>query len=92
MLIAQRRGTLVIAVGGAIRSVVGTAFWKQLCLEHGIQGDGTLREDAVDGLDRKDTFFYQARPGGRCVCAHIEARSLLLTPACMRAQQCRRRC
>jgi hypothetical protein len=54
-------------VGGALvdrgrwsLGAVGTTFWKQLCLEHGIQSDGTLREDAVEGLDRKDTFFYQA--------------------------------
>lgn len=48
---------------------MGTTFWKQLCLEHGIQADGTLREDAVEGWDRKDTFFYQVRrgPGQRCV-------------------------
>jgi len=40
--------------------VVGTEFWKQLCLEHGISPDGILEDFATDGGDRKDVFFYQA--------------------------------
>jgi len=44
-----------------MNDAVGTTFWKQLCLEHGIQADGTLREDVIEGWDRKDTFFYQVR-------------------------------
>jgi len=39
---------------------VGTEFWKQLCLEHGISPDGILEDFATDGGDRKDVFFYQA--------------------------------
>ena len=34
-------------------------FWKQLCLEHGINAEGTLVDFAMDGKDRKDVFFYQ---------------------------------
>lgn len=40
--------------------VVGSEFWKKLCLEHGISADGTLQDYAVAGEDRKDVFFYQA--------------------------------
>ena len=40
--------------------LVGSAFWKQLCAEHGISPDGTLQEYAQAGEDRKDVFFYQA--------------------------------
>ena len=39
---------------------VGSAFWKQLCAEHGISPDGTLQDYAQAGEDRKDVFFYQA--------------------------------
>ena len=35
-------------------------FWKQLCAEHGISPDGILQDFVVEGLDRKDVFFYQA--------------------------------
>lgn len=35
-------------------------FWKQLCLEHGINQEGVLEEYATAGDDRKDVFFYQA--------------------------------
>ena len=65
---------------------MGTTFWKQLCLEHGIQSDGTLREDAVEGLDRKDTFFYQVRrvdppstPALRTTRSHAFTRALVCT-------------
>jgi len=35
----------------------------QLCLEHGIAKDGVLESYASQGAgDRKDVFFYQARP------------------------------
>ncbi len=40
---------------------VGSQFWQQLCLEHGISQDGTLEEFATEGGDRKDVFFYQVR-------------------------------
>ena len=43
-----------------VRLAVGTEFWKQLCLEHGISPDGILEDFATDGGDRKDVFFYQA--------------------------------
>jgi tubulin gamma len=35
-------------------------FWKQLCLEHGINQNGILEDFATHGGDRKDVFFYQA--------------------------------
>ncbi|OAF65066.1 Gamma-tubulin, partial [Intoshia linei] len=34
-------------------------FWKQLCAEHGISPDGTLKEYDADVNDRKDVFFYR---------------------------------
>ncbi|KAE8167148.1 tubulin-domain-containing protein [Aspergillus tamarii] len=39
---------------------VGSQFWQQLCLEHGISQDGNLEEFATEGGDRKDVFFYQS--------------------------------
>ena len=38
---------------------VGMEFWKQLCVEHGINPSGRLEDFAVEGTDRKDVFFYQ---------------------------------
>lgn len=40
-------------------SAVGSQFWQQLCLEHGISQDGNLEDFAMEGGDRKDVFFYQ---------------------------------
>lgn len=40
---------------------VGSQFWQQLCLEHGISPDGNLEEFATEGGDRKDVFFYQVQ-------------------------------
>lgn len=41
--------------------LVGMEFWKQLCLEHGINNQGFLEDFATDTVgDRKDIFFYQA--------------------------------
>ncbi|KAJ9459860.1 Tubulin gamma chain [Diplonema papillatum] len=46
---------------GQCGNQVGSSFWKQLCLEHGIGDDGTLQPFAMDGAgDCKDVFFYQA--------------------------------
>lgn len=39
---------------------VGSQFWRQLCVEHGINQDGNLEEFATEGGDRKDVFFYQS--------------------------------
>lgn len=47
---------------GQCGNQIGGEFWKQLCLEHGITPDGTLR-DPPNGVpldDRKDVFFYQS--------------------------------
>lgn len=41
-------------------SSVGSQFWRQLCLEHGINQDGNLEDFATEGGDRKDVFFYQS--------------------------------
>lgn len=40
-------------------ATVGSEFWQQLCLEHGINQDGNLEDFATEGGDRKDVFFYQ---------------------------------
>ncbi|PVU92068.1 hypothetical protein BB559_003847 [Furculomyces boomerangus] len=43
-----------------IRNLIGNEFWSHLCAEHGISADGTLEDFAIEGMDRKDVFFYQA--------------------------------
>jgi tubulin gamma len=47
---------------GQCGNQIGGEFWKQLCVEHGITPDGTLREspNGVPLDDRKDVFFYQS--------------------------------
>ena len=48
---------------GQCGNQIGGEFWKQLCLEHGITPDGTLRElpnGVKEQNDRKDVFFYQS--------------------------------
>ncbi|XP_067928170.1 tubulin gamma-1 chain-like [Watersipora subatra] len=45
---------------GQCGNQVGMEFWKQLCLEHGINPEGILEDFATEGIDRKDVFFYQA--------------------------------
>ncbi|KAL6235951.1 hypothetical protein BDW75DRAFT_250512 [Aspergillus navahoensis] len=53
---ANSRPVSAICLGCA----VGSQFWQQLCLEHGISQDGNLEEFATEGGDRKDVFFYQS--------------------------------
>eukprot|EP00457_Paulinella_chromatophora_P005758 gb/GEZN01005775.1/.p1 GENE.gb/GEZN01005775.1/~~gb/GEZN01005775.1/.p1 ORF type:complete len:459 (-),score=74.19 gb/GEZN01005775.1/:162-1538(-) len=45
---------------GQCGNQVGHVFWKRLCKEHGIRGDGLIEDFAKEGTDRKDVFFYQA--------------------------------
>ena len=47
---------------GQCGNQIGSEFWKQLCLEHGIGADGLLQYNEHERLidDRKDVFFYQA--------------------------------
>lgn len=45
---------------GQCGNQIGSEFWKQLCLEHGIAKDGLLHDSSASGNDRKDVFFYQA--------------------------------
>ncbi|CAG9320776.1 unnamed protein product [Blepharisma stoltei] len=45
---------------GQCGNQIGMEFWKQLCMEHGINNEGILEEYATAGDDRKDVFFYQA--------------------------------
>ncbi|CAI2367365.1 unnamed protein product [Moneuplotes crassus] len=45
---------------GQCGNQIGMEFWKQLCMEHGINPEGILEEYAQNGEDRKDVFFYQA--------------------------------
>lgn len=47
---------------GQCGNQIGGEFWKQLCLEHGIQPDGTLKDPPAETTidDRKDVFFYQS--------------------------------
>ncbi|KAG8468945.1 hypothetical protein KFE25_007463 [Diacronema lutheri] len=57
---------------GQCGNQIGMEFWKQLCLEHGIDHSGMLEEFATQGTDRKDVFFYQADDD------HYVPRALLL--------------
>ena len=47
---------------GQCGNQIGGEFWKQLCLEHGINPDGTLQDLPMGQIsdDRKDVFFYQS--------------------------------
>lgn len=45
---------------GQCGNQIGMEFWKQLCMEHGINQEGLLEDFATAGDDRKDVFFYQA--------------------------------
>jgi tubulin gamma len=45
---------------GQCGNQIGTEFWRQLCVEHGISVEGVLEDFAIAGNDRKDVFFYQA--------------------------------
>lgn len=45
---------------GQCGNQIGMEFWKQLCAEHGISPEGILQDFIVEGIDRKDVFFYQA--------------------------------
>lgn len=49
---------IITLQAGQCGNQIGGEFWKQLCLEHGIQGDGTCLPSDSD--DRKDVFFYQS--------------------------------
>ena len=43
---------------GQCGNQIGGEFWKQLCLEHGIEPDGSLLPTTKISDDRKDVFFY----------------------------------
>ncbi|KAL1969465.1 hypothetical protein VTN77DRAFT_8903 [Rasamsonia byssochlamydoides] len=51
---------IITIQAGQCGNNVGSQFWQQLCLEHGISQDGNLEEFATEGGDRKDVFFYQS--------------------------------
>ncbi|PGH00014.1 tubulin gamma chain [Polytolypa hystricis UAMH7299] len=51
---------LITIQAGQCGNNVGSQFWQQLCLEHGINQDGNLEDFATEGRDRKDVFFYQS--------------------------------
>lgn len=55
----QPREIITLQVGQC-GNQIGMEFWKQLCLEHGINQNGILEDFATQGGDRKDVFFYQA--------------------------------
>ncbi|ODV92735.1 hypothetical protein CANCADRAFT_1330 [Tortispora caseinolytica NRRL Y-17796] len=43
---------------GQCGNQVGLKFWEQLCAEHGLLADGTVRMEDLG--DQKDVFFYQS--------------------------------
>ncbi|RPA79308.1 gamma tubulin [Ascobolus immersus RN42] len=51
---------IITLQAGQCGNSVGSQFWQQLCLEHGINQDGNLEDFATEGGDRKDVFFYQS--------------------------------
>ncbi|GAB7347659.1 hypothetical protein MBLNU459_g4525t1 [Dothideomycetes sp. NU459] len=51
---------IITIQAGQCGNSVGSQFWQQLCLEHGINQDGNLEDFATEGGDRKDVFFYQS--------------------------------
>ncbi|KAK3718479.1 gamma-tubulin [Vermiconidia calcicola] len=51
---------IITLQAGQCGNSVGSEFWQQLCLEHGINQDGNLEDYATEGGDRKDVFFYQS--------------------------------
>ncbi|ORX89569.1 tubulin-domain-containing protein [Basidiobolus meristosporus CBS 931.73] len=51
---------IITLQAGQCGNQIGVEFWSQLCAEHGINKDGILEDFAVEGVDRKDVFFYQA--------------------------------
>jgi tubulin gamma len=51
---------IITIQAGQCGNAIGSRFWQQLCLEHGISRDGNLEDFATEGGDRKDVFFYQS--------------------------------
>ncbi|CCC12982.1 unnamed protein product [Sordaria macrospora k-hell] len=51
---------IITIQAGQCGNSIGSQFWQQLCLEHGISQDGTIEDFATEGGDRKDVFFYQS--------------------------------
>ncbi|EMC99202.1 hypothetical protein BAUCODRAFT_395081 [Baudoinia panamericana UAMH 10762] len=51
---------IITLQAGQCGNSVGSQFWQQLCLEHGIDPTGNLHPYATEGGDRKDVFFYQS--------------------------------
>ncbi|OAX84410.1 tubulin gamma chain [Emergomyces africanus] len=59
--VCKSGGMEIITIqAGQCGNNVGSQFWQQLCVEHGINKDGNLAEFATEGGDRKDVFFYQS--------------------------------
>ncbi|KAF7597567.1 gamma-tubulin [Aspergillus hancockii] len=56
----RKNREIITIQAGQCGNNVGSQFWQQLCLEHGISQDGNLEEFAAEGGDRKDVFFYQS--------------------------------
>ncbi|POR32609.1 Tubulin gamma chain [Tolypocladium paradoxum] len=51
---------IITIQAGQCGNSIGSQFWQQLCLEHGISQDGNLEDFATEGGDRKDVFYYQS--------------------------------
>jgi hypothetical protein len=68
----QPREIITLQVGQC-GNQIGMEFWKQLCLEHGINENGVLEDFATHGGDRKDVFFYQADDEQYIPCAAAAA-------------------
>ncbi|KAK5045606.1 hypothetical protein LTR84_008975 [Exophiala bonariae] len=51
---------IITIQAGQCGNAIGSKFWQQLCIEHGISADGNLEDFATEGGDRKDVFFYQS--------------------------------
>lgn len=51
---------IITLQAGQCGNQIGQEFWSQLCTEHGIGVDGMIVDNSLEGIDRKDVFFYQA--------------------------------
>lgn len=68
---------------GQCGNQMGTEFWRTICREHGISGNGILQDNRDLG-DRKDVFFYQADDNvfvPRAVLVDLEPRVIAQVPS-----------
>ncbi|KGM92546.1 tubulin gamma chain [Paracoccidioides brasiliensis Pb18] len=73
-LIHSNSREIITIQAGQCGNNVGSQFWQQLCVEHGINQDGNLAEFATEGGDRKDSDDTRYIP--RAILLDLEPRVL----------------